>query len=194
MGLKRDDLLARLTSAYTDRADSNIAKFFQAVYNGCWVTIERGIADLQAQRYVSTMTGAVLDKWARVVKLTRKAGESDAQFRLRVIGAIRRLRGGATPDDLLAFTETLLNASPGDVKLFENKDSQGAYRDAYVRVEVPAELLARLGFATSEYATVIANIETILDRVAGGGVKTEVLLAGGAVWDTDAYDDGVYGS
>jgi hypothetical protein len=41
---------------------------------------------------------------------------------------------------------------------------------------------------------VIANIETILDRVAGGGVKTEVLLAGGAVWDTDAYDDGVYGS
>lgn len=51
---------------------------------------------LHTQLYVNTATGAYLDELARIFRLSRKTGETDAQFRGRIKAYWEVFSGGAT--------------------------------------------------------------------------------------------------
>lgn len=169
-------------------------KLLKSVDEGYWSQIRQNVDDFRDQMFPKNMTGGTLDRYARMFGLLRKKDESDAAFRIRIQGEIKKRIGGPEPENILQFVENFLNAEPGDVEIFENFTASGNREDAHFRVVFSTELLDSLGFE-EPYTDEIEDIEKILDRVAGAGIQAEVTLISGSSWDTATYDsDDVYGT
>lgn len=192
MGYTTDDLVNRLTTPYSPASDSNNRKLMAAFAQGYWASVKQGLDDIVAQGKVDTMTEGSLDKWAMVVNLVREPGETDSYFRIRVKTALKRLVGGVTIDALIDFCASLLGCERSEFTLVENNDG-GVYEPATVSVSFNLDLLGDLGFAVGDYATVAEELSEFLTLVAAAGVRVTVTTEGGAQYDVDSYDVGVYG-
>lgn len=201
MAKTHQELVARLTSAYAGEFlpngidDSNITKFMRAFINGCWSEIDGDIADIELQAYLSTVTkGGVMDKWAETVGLRRNPGESDTAFKVRIQGAIQRLRGGTKPDDILRFVQLTLGLDPGEVTIVENDDGSGGYKAATFTAQFdPTAGTLGVGATPQEIQDAVDAVANILSTIAAAGVEGNILTTSGAEFDVDNYDEGLYG-
>lgn len=195
MSLTKDGILRRLTSPYATEANTNNAKLAEAFATGLWAPIKQGLEDISTQSYIGTMSGGSLNLWARVVSLTRDPDESDAHFRIRIKSAIRRLIGGVTPDDMIEFAAGLLGVNASDIIIEENMamDDAMMYRPGYFMIHFDEELLAHLGFVPAQFPAIRALIGEALSTVAAAGVKVEVHVQGGGMYDMAVYDVDTYG-
>lgn len=175
------------------RRTSNNYRIAATFDNGYWSQIRENIDDFRTQMFPKNMTGGVLDRYARTFGMLRKQDESDASFRIRVQGEIKKRIGGPEPDAILQFVESFLDADPGDVTIIENKDTNDQFQNAFFRIIFSTELLGDLGFE-SPFTDEIDQIEQIIDRVAGAGVQTKVTLLTADEWDNTNWDEGIYGS
>lgn len=177
---------------------TNIAKYLQAWRDGFWQQIEADLTTAQANSYVATASGIALDLHGYATRTTRREGESDEAYRIRIIGARKRLYGGVTVDDIIETVATIIDADTGsqNIEVVENIRADGTFEPAYFRVIFSTTFLAAQGFAPSEYADVFQEIQDTLKDIAAAGVRVEVTLAGGATWDSSLWDDpdSVFGS
>lgn len=211
MGITVEDALARLTSPYQDTqfiggdafpmefdaelaGESNNYKLAKAIVDGFWGEISTNITDLRRETNPETMTQGSLDRYGRFIGVKRNVGESDAEYRIRLKNAVKQRRGGTSHASILEFAESLLGATPGDIKLFENEDSNDAYRMAFFRVEVAIETLENLGFTTpAEQTDIVNTLQSALKQISAAGIDVEVVTPTGDVYDTATYDSGQYG-
>lgn len=195
-------MMGHMTSAYTSQFEevyvdaettphpTNLAKFFQALYDGYWAKAVADLDEIRTQMHLPTMTGDNLDRWAKVVRLQRGVDEADNEFRIRIYGATRRLFGGVSPDSIIEFAEAVLGAEPGDITIVENIDPDlGTYRAGYYTLEFSFSLLSQLGFDEVDFPDIVATLNEVLQQVSAAGVFGEVTTLGGAIWDTDTWDD-----
>jgi len=194
-------LLDYLTTPYSREPDSNNAAFLGAFYDAYWAEQAENQAQLRAASHVPTQTGAILDKWATMLSILRGPGETDSSFRLRIAGAIRRLYGGVRVSDIIQFAASVTGAQPSDFQLIENSPpgstgpaGPGAYVPASYQLKFDVNILRVLGIPPTQFNAIIESLDQVLTDVSAAGVDGSVFVfAGGAQWDVDSYDDGLYG-
>lgn len=171
----------------------NNDKMMAAFYNGFWATVKEGLDDIEVQSKLGTMTGGSLDKWAKLVNLVRYDGETDARFRLRVKAALRRLIGFNTVDDLIDFCAGLLDVDATEFTVTENvaSDQPGVEKPGYVEVSFNLELLDAI-VTPAEYVEITDLLTELASACGAAGVKVRMAPVGGALYDVDSYDVGVY--
>ena len=187
MGWTADDLAARLTRPYKATPGSNNYKLMEVFAEGFWAQLVQDVEDFRRNEFIDTMDAEPLRKWARILGLTQNEGESLEAFRVRVKADVARRTISVHPDEILVVVEGMLEAEPGNVKIFENEDPvTGAYKPAYFYITFPSSLVGDV---------TVAQINTILGQIAAAGVKGEVVLGTDAVFDDATYDEGhLYGT
>lgn len=188
MAITTEKMLGHLTDPYTSAPGTNLYKLFDAIQAGYWQGVNDTMDDMREQMFVATMTGKNLDEWARAINLLRRTGEGDAEYRIRIYGAIRRLIGGTNGDSIGEFVEAILGAPPGSVQVLNNCEQDGSFCPAKFAVQFDFSLLSTLGFTEDQFGDIIATIDAVLTRNSAAGVKGEVLVQGGAQWDTAVWD------
>lgn len=202
-----ETLMDNLTSAFTTEYErnyvdaqttphpTNVAKLMQGFVDGFWADTAETISDIRTNLHLPTMEGGVLDKWARVVNLERRLNETDAEYRIRISGAIRRRFAGTDANSIIEFAAAAIGADADDI-LYRENNSNNPYVPAQFTIEFDLAILGGLGFNPSEYQAVVDLLDEVLTDMSAAGVKGNVVPAGGAEYDTDDYDQpgDVYGS
>lgn len=187
------DLYGKLPEALRQVSGGNTNKLLDAIAEGAWDVLRADIVTQRANLAPTTMNHGRLNRWAHDT-LGLGARETHAKHLLFVKGEFRRRVGGSSLDDIARFISVVVGTSvgPGDVTITENEDpTTGAYRPAYYTVEINTALFLGAGFTADEIPDALQDIEDILNQTAAAGVEADVIITGGALYDSgDAFDSG----
>lgn len=195
-----EGLTKYLTTPYAQDPGTNNYKLLAAFYEGYWnETSNTNIPQLRDASHVPTQVGGQLDRWAGMLRILRRDGESDEAFRIRIAGAIRRLYGGVTVNDIIEFAAGVTGASRTNFSITENSPDGTivppvGYQPASYYLNFDPTILSALGFQPSEYAAVVQTLSDVITQVSAGGVQATVNIGGGGTYDVSKYDEATYGS
>ena len=150
-------------------SDETNPSIFEAFYRAA----AKEIAELEYRREqvrfaktVQDAEGATLDKFASIFQLQRQTGESDAEFRIRIIAFFISLTGAGTLSDLREQATVLLDSDGEAVSLTEPEAATNV-----VRLSVLEATLDEAGLS-------LASFVNALERSTAGGVIIEALAEG----------------
>jgi hypothetical protein len=176
-------------------APSTNTRLLQAFRTAFWARPERLIhEDLPRDAILLTATRGALDRWGWLLNLTRRPGEGDEEYRLRIMVEAKLRFGGDTENDIIEFFENALSAPSGSVRIVErNRDPEtGDHEPARFRLQFDLELLDNIGVAPEDYTAKIEELDEFLVRLTAAGVHADVEPAVEVFWDEAAWDEDVY--
>lgn len=122
---------------------------------------EQGILEtVYAQRFVQTATDTPLEKIGDLFDLDRRKGETDNEYRRRIMLQLPAYTGGGTIDDVVGATTTLLECHPADVRLEEPFEMETGRFDVFIDEQA----------VTNSDATV-NEVQNLLQLVKAAGVR-----------------------
>lgn len=128
-------------------------------------TIEAVRRTIRDQQYLTSATGAQLDKLGERYQLTRWNGETDKHFRKRIQTQIPKYSRGATIDDVIEVSAALLDAPEEQIELVEPHDTEPARFDVFLKDQI-----------VSNAVLTEAEYEGLLQEVKAGGVKVNTVI------------------
>lgn len=176
---------------------TNIEKMLRVLEMGGWEEWKTDYDEIRDSALIlDDFKGRELDKFGRGVDIGRRAGEPDAEYRLRLKGDILARDGNVPRTRMIALLHTLLDADPGDVAIEHNVDvSTGEFRPRYFKVVLSTDVFEDAGI-DSPFDQQVTDVEEIITRASGAGIKGEVELLTSAEWNSSDWDseDSLWGS
>ena len=152
---RTNKVLDRLPSWWRKDLDSNtygLVKSFAFEYGA----ISNESYKMQDEVYVNTSTGSYLDALGRIFKLSRRAGETDSQFRTRIIAYWPGFSGGGTKDAIVTTINKITGVPTSDIAVTEIPDE--------LKINVDVVL------TTPESLTLIPTLEQVIWAIKAAGV------------------------
>jgi len=162
-----------------ERMFSHIKPAFQPRDNDNWRALVETFAEefqelsdarqeTMIAQYVETALGGQLDRIGEFVKTPRKSGETDDEYRPRLIVEFKKITAGGTIDELIEVSAILLGTSESKIEVEEPYDVEYARVD----LKVNQDLIDKAEITTSDYAGYLREIKA-------AGVKLKGIAQGG---------------
>ncbi len=118
MSSKAKEMVSLLSTAFRKDPDSNNYKLLSIIAEK-FEEIEQVIEQVRDSRFVEIASGRSLDYIAKLFNLTRKAGESDEEFRGRLQVELQRYLSSGTLNDVLSVIKYFTGLEDKDIKIIE---------------------------------------------------------------------------
>jgi len=96
---RTDNIILRLATLYNRENTSNIYKLL-SLSGDQLDELNDTVEDVRDSHFVGEATGASLDEIGEAVGLERQTGETDAQYRARILARVQGFIGGGTKDSI----------------------------------------------------------------------------------------------
>lgn len=77
---------------------------------------------VELQVFISTASGQALDDLAKLFRLSRRAGETDDEFRDRILAYFKQFSGGGTAQSIIDAVVQATGIDPGDITITDIPD------------------------------------------------------------------------
>ena len=121
-----DNMIKRLTDVFNREDTSNNYKFL-SIDGQQYDDLNDMLIDVSNSHYVSTADGVSLDSIALIVGLVRRTGETDVQFRARILARVTGFIGGGTKSSIANSVAQFIDTDVFAISVIDSYLDAGAY-------------------------------------------------------------------